>query len=80
MSTTPPSPTRGLYHSLKAAHHPGRLLMAPLADDPKFKGMADGALKTLRLQTKRQTNTTSRTKKSIRGRNSHQVAKVPLGP
>jgi len=41
-----------LYHRLKAAHHPERLLVAPLADDPKFKGMAAGALKTLRLQTK----------------------------
>lgn len=41
------------YHALKAAHHPARLLVAPLADDPKFKGMAEGALKVLRQQARK---------------------------
>lgn len=40
------------YHGLKAAHDPARLLVAPLAGDPKFKGMAEGALKILRQQTR----------------------------
>lgn len=41
-----------LYHALKAAHDPARLLVAPLAGDPKFKGMAEGALKILRQKTR----------------------------
>lgn len=41
-----------LYHALKAAHHPVRLLVAPLAGDPKFKGMAQGALKALRRRSR----------------------------
>lgn len=41
-----------LYHGLKAAHNPARLLVAPLAGDPKFKGMAEGALKIVRQHTR----------------------------
>lgn len=46
-----------LYHTLKAAHHPARLLVAPLAGQPKFKGMAQGALKILREQTRKSDRT-----------------------
>lgn len=37
-----------LYHTIKARCAPRRLLVAPLAGDPKFKGMAPGALAGLR--------------------------------
>lgn len=37
-----------LYHAAKRRARPERLLVAPLADVPKFKGMADGALKWVR--------------------------------
>lgn len=37
-----------LYHAIKRRTHPEKLLVAPLADDPKFKGMEEGALKWLR--------------------------------
>ncbi len=37
-----------VYHSVKWASRPEALLVAPLADDPKFKGMEAGALKWLR--------------------------------
>ena len=37
-----------VYQSFKRAARPARLLVAPLADDPKFKGMREGALKALR--------------------------------
>lgn len=37
-----------VYHAIKRAAQPGRLLVAPLAEAPKFKGMHDGALKWLR--------------------------------
>lgn len=37
-----------LYHALKRRFAPRRLLVAPLADDPKFKGMAPGAMAWLR--------------------------------
>ena len=38
-----------LYHRIKWQLPDGTpLLVAPLADDPKFKGMADGALKWVR--------------------------------
>jgi len=37
-----------LYHALKRRAQPRRLLVAPLADAPKFKGMAPGALAWLR--------------------------------
>ncbi|MBA4225556.1 MAG: hypothetical protein C0456_02905 [Hyphomonas sp.] len=40
------------YHALKVAHDPTMLLVAPLAGDPKFKGMAEGALKILRQQSR----------------------------
>ena len=63
-----------LYHRLKAAHHPERLLVAPLADDPKFKGMAAGALKTLRLQTKTHPTNTLQAKQSVHTGNSSLVA------
>lgn len=32
-----------LYHSIKRRHDPARLLVAPLSDLPKFKGMRAGA-------------------------------------
>lgn len=38
------------YHALKASCHPQKLLVAPLEDAPKFKGMAPGAAKALRRQ------------------------------
>ncbi|WP_372016412.1 hypothetical protein [Pseudoxanthomonas sp. 10H] len=37
-----------LYHAVKWLRHPSRLLVAPLADGPKFKGMMPGALGWLR--------------------------------
>lgn len=37
-----------LYHAVKRRSAPGQLLVAPLDGDPKFKGMAAGALKWLR--------------------------------
>ncbi|MDH5825033.1 hypothetical protein QFW77_18860 [Luteimonas sp. RD2P54] len=37
-----------LYHAVKRRLRPDRLLVAPLADAPKFKGMAAGALTWLR--------------------------------
>jgi hypothetical protein len=37
-----------LYHSIKRKLDPEKLFVGVLADDPKFKGMADGALKWLR--------------------------------
>lgn len=37
-----------LYHAWKRRHQPRRLLVAPLADTPKFKGMQPGALAWLR--------------------------------
>lgn len=39
-----------VYHAIKRAAQPEGLLVAPLADDPKFKGMEEGALKWLRAQ------------------------------
>lgn len=37
-----------VYHAVKWATEPQRLLVAPLGDDPKFLGMDSGALKWLR--------------------------------
>ncbi|MGO1893491.1 MAG: hypothetical protein ACTH0Y_10000 [Luteimonas sp.] len=37
-----------VYHAIKRRFAPRRLLVAPLADDPKFKGMQAGALAWLR--------------------------------
>ncbi|GEM_PF-526629 len=37
-----------LYHAVKRLTRPDRLLVAPLAGDPKFKGMEAGALAWLR--------------------------------
>ncbi|PJK00435.1 hypothetical protein CO641_00090 [Lysobacteraceae bacterium NML91-0213] len=37
-----------LYHAVKHRFRPRRLLVAPLADVPKFHGMAPGALKWVR--------------------------------
>lgn len=39
-----------LYHAWKRRHDPERLLVAPLADTPKFKGMAPGALAWIRAR------------------------------
>ena len=39
-----------LYHSLKRRFDPVRLLVAPMAQAPKFKGMAPGVQKWLRGQ------------------------------
>ena len=39
-----------LYHAVKHRWRPRRLLVAPLADAPKFHGMAPGALKWVRAQ------------------------------
>ncbi|WP_024888764.1 hypothetical protein [Luteimonas huabeiensis] len=39
-----------LYHAIKRRYAPQRLLVAPLAAAPKFKGMAPGALKWLRAR------------------------------
>lgn len=41
-----------LYHALKRRYAPARLLVAPLADAPKFKGMRPGALKWLRARAR----------------------------
>lgn len=37
-----------VYHAVKRACEPAGLLVAPLSEAPKFKGMAEGALKWLR--------------------------------
>ncbi|TCD15308.1 hypothetical protein [Oricola cellulosilytica] len=37
-----------LYHAVKRRTQPGKLLVARLAGPPKFKGMAEGALKWVR--------------------------------
>lgn len=37
-----------VYHAIKRAALPDGLLVAPLEDGPKFKGMKKGALKWLR--------------------------------
>jgi len=42
-----------LYHALKRRFQPARLLVAPLEDDPKFKGMHPGALAWLRARRAR---------------------------
>lgn len=42
-----------VYHAIKWRLQPGRLLVAPLADDPKFMGMAPGVLKWLRARRAR---------------------------
>ena len=42
-----------LYHTWKRRHAPTRLLVAPLAAAPKFKGMASGALAWLRARNAR---------------------------
>jgi hypothetical protein len=42
-----------LYHALKRRLDPVRLMVAPLADDPKFKGMHAGALAWLRSRPRR---------------------------
>lgn len=39
-----------VYHAIKWRLQPRRLLVAPLADDPKFMGMKPGVLKWLRLR------------------------------
>jgi len=39
-----------VYHAIKRRFSPRRLLVAPLADDPKFKGMAPGVLAWLRAR------------------------------
>ena len=39
-----------VYHAIKWRLQPRRLLVAPLADDPKFKGMRPGALAWLRAR------------------------------
>lgn len=39
-----------VYHAIKWRLNPGKLLVAPLADDPKFKGMAPGVLSWLRAR------------------------------
>lgn len=46
-------PRSRLYHAIKRRHAPRRLLVAPLADDPKFKGMQPGALSWLRARRAR---------------------------
>ena len=38
-----------LYHAVKRRHAPDKLLVAPLAALPKFKGLKQGALKGARL-------------------------------
>lgn len=42
-----------LYHAVKRRFAPERLLVAPLSDAPKFKGMAAGAVKWLRRRGER---------------------------
>ena len=39
-----------VYHAIKWRLQPTRLLVAPLADDPKFMGMKPGVLKWLRMR------------------------------
>ncbi|MEN1942040.1 hypothetical protein WCE41_13335 [Luteimonas sp. MJ246] len=39
-----------VYHAIKWRFDPQRLLVAPLADDPKFKGMRPGVLSWLRAR------------------------------
>lgn len=39
-----------VYHAIKWRLNPGKLLVAPLADDPKFKGMTPGVLAWLRAR------------------------------
>ncbi|HEY4530306.1 MAG TPA: hypothetical protein VIG97_08255 [Luteimonas sp.] len=39
-----------VYHAIKWRLQPQRLLVAPLADDPKFMGMKPGVLKWLRAR------------------------------
>ena len=39
-----------VYHALKRRFGPRRLLVAPLAGDPKFKGMRPGVLAWLRAR------------------------------
>ena len=39
-----------VYHAIKWRLQPARLLVAPLAGDPKFKGMRPGALSWLRAR------------------------------
>ena len=39
-----------VYHAIKWRLQPRRLLVAPLADDPKFMGMKPGVLKWLRAR------------------------------
>lgn len=41
----------GLYHAVRDATRPVGLVVAPLAADPKFKGMAPGALKWVRARS-----------------------------
>lgn len=43
-----------LYHAVKRLVRPRRLLVAPLADAPKFSGMEAGALAWLRARGARQ--------------------------
>ncbi len=38
-----------VYHKVKALTEPATLLVAPLQDKPKFKGMDAGALKALQV-------------------------------
>jgi hypothetical protein len=42
-----------VYHAWKRRHDPKRLLVAPLAGVPKFKGMAPGALAWIRARDAR---------------------------
>jgi hypothetical protein len=42
-----------IYHAIKRRYRPARLLVAPLADDPKFNGMRPGALAWLRARRAR---------------------------
>jgi hypothetical protein len=37
-----------LYHRIKRHAHPRSLFVGPLEEQPKFKGMSDGALKWVR--------------------------------
>ncbi len=39
-----------VYHAIKRRFEPRRLLVAPLAGDPKFKGMQPGVLAWLRAR------------------------------
>ena len=42
----------GLYHAVKRRNAPTALLVAPLEEAPKFKGMNEGSLKWLRSMTR----------------------------